>query len=300
MLQQKALGRGLASLIPSSLESSNIPNSILSSRSDFNKYFECAVDKIVPNRDQPRKLFNKETLEELSQSIQEKGVLQPLIVRRLENGQFELVAGERRFRASKLVGLSTVPVVVIDREVSESLELALIENIQRQDLNPIEEALAFKQLMDRYHYTQEICAKKVGKERSSVANSIRLLGLPEEIRGMIIESKLSMGHARSLLAIEDIEVQLRIARKISEQGMSVREVEEWVRKLKEGIKLEEGVVIKRKDPQFNFIETEVAKVFGTKVKIKTQGKKGKIIVDYYNVEDLDRIFNLILGLNKNI
>ncbi len=296
MIQSKALGRGLASLIPSSEAKREVESTTLES----SNYFECSVDKIVPNRDQPRKLFNKEALEELSHSIQEKGILQPLVVRRLENGQFELIAGERRFRASKLAGLSQVPVVVLDREVSENLELALIENIQRQDLNPIEEALAYKQLMDRYHYTQEVCAKKVGKERSSVANTVRLLGLPEEIRGMIINNKLSMGHARALLALEDVDLQLRIARKISEEGMSVREVEEWVRKIKEAVITEENVVIKQSNPQLNFIEAEVAKIFGTKVKIKSQGKKGKIIVDYYNVEDLDRIFNLVLGLNKNI
>lgn len=296
MIQSKALGRGLASLIPSSEAKREVESTTLES----SNYFECSVDKIVPNRDQPRKLFNKEALEELSHSIQEKGILQPLVVRRLENGQFELIAGERRFRASKLAGLSQVPVVVLDREVSENLELALIENIQRQDLNPIEEALAYKQLMDRYHYTQEVCAKKVGKERSSVANTVRLLGLPEEIRGMIINNKLSMGHARALLALEDVDLQLRIARKISEEGMSVREVEEWVRKIKDAVITEENVVIKQSNPQLNFIEAEVAKIFGTKVKIKSQGKKGKIIVDYYNVEDLDRIFNLVLGLNKNI
>ena len=222
-------------------------------------------------------------------------MLQPLIVRKSEAGQLELIAGERRLKASKLAGLEKVPVVVIETALDQNLELALIENIQRQDLNPIEEALAYRQLMDRYQYTQEECAKKVGKDRSSVANAVRLLALPEEIRGDIIEGRLSMGHARALLGVDDVEMQMKIAKRIVQESLSVREIEDWVRKLKEGVQVEKVVKTKMNDPQITFIENEMKKILGTKVKIKGHGKKGKVIIDYYSQEDLDRIFNAIMG-----
>lgn len=285
MLQQKALGRGLASLIPSSAEK----------KSENTPYLRCDINKIVPNREQPRKLFAKEALDELADSIRENGIIQPLIVRKIEADQFELIAGERRFKAARIVGLEQVPVVVIESDSDHCLELALIENIQREDLNPIEEALAFKQLMDRYRYTQEECAKKVGKERSSVANTVRLLNLSEEIRGYIIEGKISMGHARALLGVETDEMRLKLARQVAQEGLSVREIESWVRKLRDGIQVEKLVKTKQVDPQINFLENEMTKILGTKVKVKTQGKKGKVIIDYYSQEDLDRIFNAIMG-----
>jgi len=285
MFQQKALGRGLASLIPN-------PSEV---KSEASSYFLCPISKIVANRDQPRKLFSKEGLEELADSIRENGVIQPLIVRKIEGGLYELIAGERRFKASKLVGLEQVPVVVLEATEEHSLELALIENIQRQDLNPIEEALAYKQLMERYHYTQEECSKKVGKERSTVANALRLLNLSEEIRGYIIEGRISMGHARSLLGIDEEEMRLKVCRRVVQEGLSVREIEDWVRKLREGVQVEKIVQTKKVDPQLNFIENEMTKVLGTKVRIKAQGKKGRVMIDYYSQEDLDRIFNAIMG-----
>ncbi len=283
-MQNKALGRGLASLIPTS-EIKNEPS----------PYFLCPLDEIVPNRDQPRKLFDKSALDELAASIREQGLIQPLIVRKLEGGQYELIAGERRFRASRLAGLEKVPVVVLESSVDKNLELALIENIQRQDLNPIEEALAYKQLMEKYPYTQEDVAQRVGKDRSSVANTLRLLNLPEEIRGDIIEGNLSMGHARSLLGIEDIELQKSMAKRVVQEGLSVREIEDWVKKLKEGIQVERVIKTKVADPQLSFIENEMTKILGTRVKIKPDGKKGKVVIDYYSQEDLDRIFNAIIG-----
>ncbi|MFO1518194.1 MAG: ParB/RepB/Spo0J family partition protein [bacterium] len=285
MFQQKALGRGLASLIPSSGEK----------KAEASPYLLCPIESIIANRDQPRKLFDKTALDELADSIRENGIIQPLIVRKIEGGQFELIAGERRLKASRLAGLEKVPVVILETTVDQNLELALIENIQRQDLNPIEEALAYKQLMEKYQYTQEECAKRVGKDRSSVANSIRLLGLPEEIRGDIIEGRLSMGHARSILGIEGEEMQLKVARRVVQEGLSVREIEDWVRKLREGVQVEREVKVKNVDPQLSFIENEMKKILGTKVKIKSQGKKGKVVIDYYTQEDLDRIFNAIMG-----
>ncbi len=288
MLQQKALGRGLASLIPSSGEKKE---EVVSD----SPYFQCPIESIVPNREQPRKLFDKEGLDELADSIREQGVIQPLIVRKMDGGQYELIAGERRLKASKLVGLDKVPVVMVDASPGRSLELALIENIQRQDLNPIEEALAYKQLMERYHYTQEEVAKRVGKERSTVANALRLLHLPEEIRADIIEGRLSMGHARAILGVAHEEMQIKMAKRVVQESLSVREIEEWVKRLKEGVQVERVVKTKEVDPQISFIENEMTKILGIKVKIKPQGKKGKVIIDYYNQEDLDRIFNAVIG-----
>lgn len=285
MFQQKALGRGLASLIPPSADK----------KPENTPYLLCEINKVVPNREQPRKLFAKEALDELADSIRENGIIQPLIVRRLDGDQFELIAGERRLKAARLVGLEKVPIVMLESDADHCLELALIENIQREDLNPIEEALAYKQLMDRYRYTQEECSKRVGKDRSSVANTVRLLNLPEEIRGYIIEGKVSMGHARALLGVEDEEMRLKLARRVVQEGLSVREIENWVRKLREGVQVEKLVKTKQVDPQVNFLENEMTKILGTKVKIKVQGKKGKVVIDYYSQEDLDRIFNAIMG-----
>jgi ParB family chromosome partitioning protein len=287
MLQQKALGRGLASLIPTS--------STGEKKQESTSFFLCPINRIVSNRDQPRKLFNKDALDELAGSIRENGIIQPIIVRKIEGGQYELIAGERRLKAARIVGLEQVPVVVSEAVEDQALELALIENIQRQDLNPIEEALAYKQLMERYQYTQELCAQKVGKDRSTVANAVRLLSLSEEIRGYIIEGRLSMGHARTLLGVEDEEMRIKLARRVVQEGLSVREIEEWVRKLREGVKVERVIQTKKTDPQLSFIENEMTKILGTKVKIKPQGKKGKVVIDFYSQEDLDRIFNAIMG-----
>ncbi len=285
MFQQKALGRGLASLIPPSSEK----------KAENTPYLLCDINRIVPNREQPRKLFAKESLDELADSIRENGIIQPLIVRRLEADQFELIAGERRLKAARLVGLDQVPVVMLESDANHCLELALIENIQREDLNPIEEALAYKQLMDRYHYTQEECSKRVGKERSSVANTVRLLNLSEEIRGYIIEGKVSMGHARALLGVEEEEMRLKLSRRVVQEDLSVREIENWVRKLRDGVQVEKLVKTKQVDPQLSFLENEMTKILGTKVRVKAQGKKGKVVIDYYSQEDLDRIFNAIMG-----
>jgi ParB family chromosome partitioning protein len=284
----RALGKGLASLIQGAANS-NVP----AAASDG--YFACPVEDILPSRGQPRKIFSKQALEELAASIKVQGVIQPLIVRRMEGGKYELIAGERRLRAAKLAGLEKVPVVVSSAAAEQVLELALIENLQREDLNPIEEALAFKELGDRYRLTQEEIARRVGKERSSVTNALRLLTLPEEIRGDIIEARLSMGQARALLAIEDDDLKLKIKKRILSEGLSVREVERLAQEVKAGVKVERRVQTKLSDPQINFIEQEMTKILGTKVKIKARGEKGKVVIDYYSPEDLDRVFNAIIG-----
>lgn len=287
MQTNRALGKGLASLIPSAGAQTAPPPST--------GYFQCPVEDILPGREQPRKLFSKESLEELAASIREQGIIQPLIVRRIEGGKYELIAGERRLKASKLAGLPQVPVVVANVVPEKVFEMALVENIQREDLNPIEEALAYRELQEKYGITQEEIAARVGKERSSVANSLRLLTLPEEIRGDIIEGRLSMGQARALLTIEDDLQKIKVKKRIISEGLSVREVERLTRHVKTS-----GQVPKRAqkvllDPQVKFIEQEMTKILGTKVKIKPRGTKGKVVIDYYNPEDLDRIFNAVIG-----
>jgi len=287
MQQNRALGKGLASLIPSAGARTAPPPS--------EGFFLCPIEDVLPSREQPRKLFSKESLDELATSIREQGVIQPLIVRRIEGGKYELIAGERRLKAAKLVGLNKIPVVVTNVVPERVFEMALVENIQREDLNPIEEALAYRELQEKYQLTQEDIAQRVGKERSSVANSLRLLTLPEEIRGDIIEGRLSMGHARALLALEKDEAKLKIKKQIIKEGLSVRDVEGVIRGIKAGFKEGRRSQPLYLDPQTKFIEQEMTKILGTKVKIQSRGGKGRVVIDYYNPEDLDRIFNAVIG-----
>jgi len=288
MQTNRALGKGLASLIPAAGQQATPPR-------PSEGYFECLIDDVLPSRDQPRKLFSKQSLDELAASIREQGIIQPLIVRVIEGGKYELIAGERRLKAAKLAGLNQVPVVVTSVVPEKVFELALIENIQREDLNPIELALAFRELQEKYELTQEEIAQRVGKERSSIANSLRLLTLPEEIRGDIIEARLSMGHARALLALEEDAEKIKIKKRIIRDGLSVREVEGLIRGMKPGGRStprSQTIVL---DPQTRFIEQEMTKILGTKVKIKPKGNRGKVVIDYYSPEDLDRIFNAVIG-----
>lgn len=243
MSEKKALGKGLESLISMGSKKGS------GSGSD-REYFECEIENIVPNPNQPRKLFAKEALDELSASILEKGIIQPLLVTPLGGGKFELIAGERRYRASKQAGLSKVPVIVKDADESTRLELALIENIQRQDLNPIEEALAYKELLSKHQYTQDELAKQLGKDRSSIANSLRLLKLPDKIRDYLINDKISMGHARAILSIDHKELQIQVADDIIENNLSVREVEILTKKLKEH-------PIQKHDPFFSPLNNKI-------------------------------------------
>lgn len=292
----RALGKGLASLIPAAgAQTAPAPSE---------GYFQCPIEDILPSPEQPRKLFSKESLEELSASIREQGVIQPLIVRRIEGGKYELIAGERRLRASKIAGLATVPVVCTQVVPEKVFELALIENIQREDLNPIEEALAYRELQEKYDLTQEEIAQRVGKNRSSVANSLRLLGLNEEIRGDIIEGRLSMGHARALLAIADAQNQLKIKNRVINENMSVRELENYIKDLKEPGRVKNNTkrvmfAVEELDPQLKFLEKEMTARLGTKVKLKPKGAasehRGELRIEYYSAEDLDRIYQTIVS-----
>ncbi len=248
---------------------------------------EVELAKIVPNPFQPRKVFEPEALKELADSIKEHGVIQPLVVTKTPTG-YELVVGERRFRASQLAGLEKVPAIVKETMVDQTkLEVALIENIQRQELNPIEEAQAYDRLMKTFSLTQDQVAKKVGKSRPAIANTVRLLNLPAEIQRGVIEGKLSEGHARALLGLADPEKMLLMYKIILEQGLNVRQVEAKVRELSLRRQMDSAAP----DPKLMALETELRGKLGTQVKIQRQGQGGKITIEFFSEEELNELIS---------
>jgi ParB family transcriptional regulator, chromosome partitioning protein len=282
-MTRKPLGRGLGALLSAEeTGSADEPN-------------EIAIDSVQPSGMQPRTRFDEGRLEELAKSIRANGVVQPLLVRRKGNN-YELIAGERRWRAAQLAGLTHVPVVVRSVPDEKVLELALIENIQREDLNPIEEAQAYKKLIDSIGLTQESLAERVGRDRSYITNYLRLLRLPQDIQRLIEEGRLSTGHARTLLGTSDSDTQRRIARRIIERGLSVRETERLVREL-DGPKSKPQVAkAKENDPNVRAAETKLRRHLGTQVRItqNQNGQSGRIEIEFYNPPDLERLFRLLL------
>jgi ParB family chromosome partitioning protein len=286
-MPRQALGRGLSALLGDDGPASLQPATSVT---------EIDIDLIQPNPEQPRTRFTESALEELAQSIAANGVVQPIVIRP-KDGKYEIVAGERRWRAAQRAGLRRIPAAV--REVSDDklLELALIENIQRQELNPIEEANAFRKLIDTMGFTQEALASSVGKDRTLIATSLRLLKLPADIQTLIEDGKLSAGHGRALLLTDDVIVQRRIARSIIEKSLSVRETERAARSAGAPRK---SIIVKNiaaaKDPNFAAAETKLRRRLGTNVSIlpNSKGQGGKIEVEYYNQEDLDRIYQTII------
>jgi len=277
-----ALGKGLGALIPDISETGGMEGD----------YFYCQISNIRPNRYQPRKKFKEEELASLSASIKEQGIIQPLLVRKLEGG-YELVAGERRLRAAKLAGYRDVPCVVKELTEKQLLEMSLVENIQRENLNPMEEADAYHRLMNEFELTQEETAIQVGKSRSAVANFLRLRQLPKPIQESIVDGVLSMGHARALLGISNKAQQLAVWRTVVSKGLSVRETEALVNRIKK----ETDNVRKRKEGSdeiyFTNISEELSRNFGTKVQIRRRGQKGKVEIEFYSNEDLDRLLHLL-------
>jgi ParB family transcriptional regulator, chromosome partitioning protein len=274
--KRPALGRGLSALIPDSP----------AAPAAADRAFEVDTDLLRPNRQQPRTSIDDATLEELARSIRANGIIQPIVVRKADTG-YEIVAGERRWRASQRAGLLKVPVVVRDVPDDKLLAVALIENIQREDLNPIEEAVAYRRLADEYHLTQEAIAEAVGKDRSSVANYLRLLKLPQEVRANVAASALSMGHARAILGLPDEAAQLRLSREVVAKNLSVRETETLVKKAAE----KTGEKPKpEKDVHTRAAEEKLRFALGTRVRIARKRKGGTIEIDFGNENELQRLY----------
>lgn len=255
---------------------------------------EIRINDIEPNSGQPRKNFNDEKLTQLAESIKQHGVVQPLIIQR-EVGGYKIVAGERRWRAAKIAGLKTVPVIVRDLSDKQVMEIALIENLQREDLNPIEEAEAYNKLIEDFGMTQEEVSTTVGKSRPAIANSLRLLFLQEQIKSKLIEGEITSGHARALLAIESKSLQLKALEEIISRKLSVRDAEVLVKRLNTKKKVKAK---KSDDAEYKAIEDRFREVFGTKVRIMNNQKNGKIIIEYYSIDELDRIIGLVENISK--
>ena len=258
-----------------------------------------SVDKITPNVNQPRKSFDDDSLEELSASIKNQGVLQPLLVEKITDDSYVIVAGERRFRAAKIAGLSEVPVIVKSFNEVQRIEVALIENIQRENLNAIDEAAAYQYLIQKSGLTQEEVAEKVGKKRSTVTNSLRLLQLPDQMKDDIVSGVLTAGHARAILSLVNPNDRMLLRDKIIEKELSVREAEEEAQALNEGKKVKVKRAPKARDPYIQGVEDKLLEAFGTKVEVKGNLKKGKLVIPYASQSDLERLYRL-LGKSEDL
>lgn len=299
--KKSGLGKGLDSLIP------NKKNDISDSKVEKKQEKEnnspksgeimVRINEVEPNRDQPRKDFDEDALMELADSIRQFGILQPLLVQKKKN-YYEIIAGERRWRAAKLAGIKEVPIIVKDYTDQEIVEISLIENIQRENLNPIEEAMAFKRLLQEFQLKQDEVAERVSKSRTAVTNSMRLLKLSPRVQQMIIDDMISTGHARALLAIDDEEQQFILANKIFDEKLSVRETEKLVKALKNPKK-----EVKKEKSEHTFIyeniEEQIKNIMGTKVSVNQKANgKGKIEIEYYSEEELERIYDLLMTIPR--
>lgn len=282
--KKSALGKGLGALIP---DTNNNEDKEIESK---NIIKEININIIVPNRDQPRKDFDEEKLTSLSESIKENGIIQPIVVVK-DKEFYKIVAGERRWRAAKMAGIKKVPIIEKKLNDKEVMELSLIENLQREDLNPIEEAEAYKKLIEEFNLTQEAISSKVGKSRPVIANSLRLLNLHDKVKQYIIESTISVGHGRLLLEISEKEKQFEAAKKIIDDGLNVRQTEKLIKEILE--KKDRKKVPVKKDIYIKEMEDRLKNVLGTKVYINNGKKKGKIEIEYYSKEDLERLIEIL-------
>lgn len=294
-VKKSGLGKGLDSLIPASAAKKQTVNHSPEKRQKEEEKkegeFFVKISKVEPNREQPRKSFDEDALQELADSIKQFGILQPLIVKKKDD-YYEIVAGERRWRAAKIAGLKQVPVILKEFNEQEIVEISLIENIQRENLNPIEEAVAFKRLMEDFSLKQDEIAERVSKSRTAVTNSMRLLKLDKRVQQMVVDEMISTGHARALLSLENDELQYTVAQKIFDEKLSVRETEKLVKSIlnpkKQKKILEEG-----EDLVYRNLEEKIKSIVGTKVLIQRKGKnKGKIEIEYYSMEELQRLIEL--------
>lgn len=289
---KKGLGRGLSALIPSA------PEPKAETRPDSTP-LEVAVDRITPSPFQPRRAFDETKINELASSIRNQGIIQPLVVRAKGDG-FELIAGERRWRAAAKAGLSRVPVVVREASDHEALQLALVENLQREDLNPIEEASGYRRLQEEFHWSQEEMAEKVAKSRPAVANSLRLLSLPVEVQQEVSAGNLPAGQARALLGLHTEALMISTCREVIAKGLSTRETEKMVRQLIAGRKRRRPIIFS--DPDLKAVVEELQRVLGTRVRLipKARTSKGKIEIEYYTMPDLERIIHTITKSTANV
>lgn len=283
---RRALGRGLDALFQPK------PAIAADPKYGVGAVFECPIERVAPRRDQPRKSFDTAALDDLAATIREHGIIQPLVVRRLGEDRFEIVAGERRWRAAQRAGKKEVPVVVKDVSPDKAFELALIENLQREDLNPIEVAEAYQRLIDDHQSTQEDLARTVGKSRSAVANALRLLKLPTKVRAMIRVGTLSEGHGRALLGAADLEVMVAVAEKAIRGRLSVRKVEQLVRDARKEPR-SAATPVRDKTPAVRDLELRLMRRFGARTSVDHKGPGGKVVVSYANLDELDRIIETL-------
>ena len=291
MMKKTSLGTGLSSLIPNKLNKEN--NTPLEKKSFANsdEVIKIPIENIVPNPNQPRYYFDEKNLKGLSESIKEHGIIQPIIVTKIGDDKYELIAGERRLQAAKLVKIKEISAIVRLATNQEKLELALVENIQRHNLNPIEEAKAYKKLQTEFNLTQEEIAKKAGKSRSTIANTARLLDLPVEIQRGIIEEKITEGHARAILGLENPEKQRALYELILKNNMTVRGAENKVKEIT--VHTHKRKMTKQADPYVQDLEDKIQQKLGTKVQIKKQGASGKITIDFFSEEEFDKIIKTL-------
>ncbi|BCK01906.1 ParB/RepB/Spo0J family partition protein [Anaerocolumna chitinilytica] len=290
---KKGLGKGLDSMIPDRSEKVQDKIETMDVK-DVSRETLISINEIEPNKNQPRKHFDEDSIQELADSIKQHGVIQPLIVQKKDK-YYEIIAGERRWRAAKMAGLKEIPVIVKNYSSQEIVEIALIENIQREDLNPIEEALAYQNLIKEFNLKQDEVAEKVSKSRTAITNAMRLLKLDNRVQQMLIDDMITGGHARALLGIEDVELQYQAAMKVFDEKLSVRETEKLVKKLLKGInEVKSEVAISKENlAVYRDIEEKIKKIMGTKVSIKKKDdNNGKIEIEYYSVEELERILEL--------
>lgn len=300
-VKKKGLGKGLDSLIPDNRGAKSTESELplkkeMKSESSSGELM-LKINQVEPNREQPRKKFEEDGLLELADSIKQFGILQPLLVKRKKD-YYEIIAGERRWRAAKIAGVKEVPVIIKEYSDQEIVEIGLIENIQRENLNPIEEAMAFKRLLEEFNLRQDEVAERVSKSRTAVTNSMRLLKLSDKVQQMIIDDMISTGHARALLAIDNKEQQYILANKIFDEKLSVRETEKLIKDLKNPKKPKEK---KEKENPFIYkdIEEKMKEVMGTKVNISSKGNgKGKIEIEYYSDKELERMFDMIMSIRR--
>jgi len=298
-VRKGGLGKGLDSLIPESVKSTPAEKTkVIEKVVEKPVELKVKISKVGPNKDQPRKQFDEDALMELADSIKQYGIIQPIIVQE-KNGFYEIIAGERRWRAAKLAGLKEVPVIIKNYTDIEIVEISLIENIQRENLNPIEEAIAYKRLLNEFNLKQDEVAERVSKSRTAVTNSMRLLKLDERVQQMVIDDMISTGHARALLGIEDPELQTATAARVFDEKLSVREIEKLVKDIQNGKTKKQ-----KEQPVYDFIYTDLEEkmkeAVGSKVSIHQKAKgKGKIEIEYYSKEDLERIIDLFMHISKS-